>query len=150
MHSAALAKASMGGESSGWTSGMVSAVIAKAMRARRFEHAARLLSGKIEDYNLKASRGVHDVALLTEIVPTNARLAAELKDPERLRWILAAYAGAGELATEEVLELLLESARGWYNIVDDLARYLRALDASASGAGRAGPVMNRLRALVRG
>jgi len=139
----------MGGESSGWTSGLVSAVIAKAMRARRFDHAARLLAGKIEDYDLKAARGVHDVALLTEIVPTNARLAAELRDPERLKWILAAYSGAGELATEEVLELLLESARGWYNIVDDLSRYLRSLDASASGGGRTGPVVDRLRELVR-
>jgi hypothetical protein len=136
----------MGGGSSGWTSGMVSAVIEKALRSRRFDHAARLLAGKIEDYELKAARGVHDVALLAEIVPVNARLGAELKDADRLRWVVDAYAAAGEPATEAVLELLLECARGWYNMTDDLARYLRALETSG---GREGSAMDRLRELVR-
>jgi hypothetical protein len=76
-------------------------------------------------------------------------LAAELKDAARLKWIFDAYAGAGEIATEEVLELLLESARGWYNIADDVARYLRALEACASSGDRGGRVMDRLRELAR-
>jgi len=139
----------MGGGSSGWTTGLVSAVIAKAMRARRFDHAARLLGGKIEDYDVKASRGVHDVALLAEIVPVNVQLAAELRDGSRLKWIIDAYAGAGEIATEAVLEQLLESARGWYNITEDLARYLRALERSAPIGSGGGPAMDRLRKLVR-
>jgi hypothetical protein len=137
----------MGGGSAGWTSGMVSAVIEKAMRSRRFDYAARLLAGKIEEYELKAARGVHDVALLAEIVPTNARLAAELKDGGRLRWIVDAYADAGELATEAVLDLLLDSARGWYNVRDDLARYLGALEATA---GRDAPTLARLREIAKG
>jgi hypothetical protein len=140
----------MGGGSAGWTSGMVSAVIAKAMRARRFDHAARLLAGKIEDYELKAARGVHDVALLAEIVPVNAALAAELEDGSRLRWIVDAYAGAGELATEEVLDRLLESARGWYNLKEDLARYLRTLERSGPGVGGGGTALDRLRKLAGG
>jgi hypothetical protein len=139
----------MGGGSSGWTSGLVSTVIAKAMRARRFEHAARLLGGKIEDYDTKAARGVHDVALLAEIVPVNLQLAAELQDGSRLKWIVDAYAGAGEITSEEVLEQLLESARGWYNIVEDLSRYLRALERSTPSGDGGGPIMDRLRKLVR-
>jgi hypothetical protein len=137
----------MGGSSSGWTSGMVSTVIEKAIRARRFDHASRLLAGKIEEYDLKAARGVHDIALLAEIVPTNARLAVELREADRLRWIVAAYTRAAEPATDAVLDLLLESARGWYNMTDDLAGYLGALEKSGH---REGAVVDRLRSLVRG
>jgi hypothetical protein len=139
----------MGGGSSGWTTGMVSAVIEKAMRARRFDHAARLLAGKIEDYEVKSSRGVHDVALLAEIVPVNAALAAELKDGRRLRWIVDAYARAGEVASELVLGKLLESARGWYNIEEDLARYLQALESLAPNGSEERLALDRLRKLVR-
>jgi pSer/pThr/pTyr-binding forkhead associated (FHA) protein len=128
---------------------MVSSMIDKAMTARRFDHAARLLEGKLEDYTVKASRGVHDIALLAEIAPSNARLAAELRDGSRLAWIFAAYARAGAAMPEAVLTQLLEAARGWYAVARDVEGYLRAIEGSRSSCEPSEALLRRMREIVR-
>jgi hypothetical protein len=133
----------------GGSSTRVRSIIDKAMRAGQFEHAARLLDGKLEDYAVKAARGVHDIALLAEIAPLNAQLAAELKDGSRIAWILAAYARSGTVIPEVVLAQLLEAARGWYNVAHDIEGCLRALEGCRSSCETADPVLQRMREILR-
>ena len=133
----------------GASPGMVTAMIGKAMRAGRFDHAARLLEGKLEDYAVKAKRGVHDIALLAEIAPLNARLASELKDGARIAWIFAAFGRARTLMPEIAFAQLLEAAGGWYDVARDIEGYLRAIEGSRSSCEPAEPLLQRMRELVR-
>lgn len=129
--------------------GVVTLYIDKAMQARKFDRAARLLEGKLEDYEVKAARGVHDVAMLAEIAPFNARLAAELRDGARLSWVVSAYARARAVMSEATLAQLLEAADGWYNVSRDLEGYLSALEGGGPGARPPEPLLRRMREIAR-
>jgi len=133
----------------GGSTTMVASIIDKAMQARQFEHAARLLDGKIENYEVKAARGVHDIALLAEIAPLNAQLAAELEDGSRIAWVLGTYARAGTTIPEVVFAQLLEAARGWYNMAHDIEDYLRRLEGSRSSCESADPVLQHMKEILR-
>jgi hypothetical protein len=129
--------------------GMVTSYIDKAMQARRFDRAARLLEGKLEDYEVKAARGVHDIAMLAEIAPLNARLATELRDGSRLAWIVSAYTRARAVMSETAFAQLLEAADGWYNVAHDIEGYLNALESGRPGSEPPEPLLHRMREIAR-
>lgn len=117
----------LGGGSSGWTSNLVNDVIRKAISARRFDHAARLVDGKVEEFELRAKKGAVDLAALMEITDVALELAVNMKAPERVDWVLDHWMGLTLAMPMDSLDRLAEGCDDWYDLSRRLKDYLARL-----------------------
>ncbi len=139
----------LGGASSGWTSRLVVEVIEKALAAGKFQHAASLLDGKIQGFDFKISAGTLDVALLLEISKFNTILAGELKQPERLEWVLKSWTSSASPMPLDLLDMILAS-QGDGSIINSIETYLKALKGSDDTAHSRQTLVSRLEDAIRG
>jgi len=140
----------LGGSSSGWTSQLVNEVIEKALEAERYQQAASLLQGKIEDYERKCRRGVADVGRLVEISGYNLALAKALDDPRRTRWVVEQWSHASAAMPRPTAGALLELRDHLSMLRENIATYLEKLEAKGGTAEGDAEVVQQLRQLVRG
>lgn len=122
----------LGGASSGWTSVLVSEVIDKALAAERYDQAASLLQGKIDDFERKRARGVVDIGKLVEIGSTNLALAAATRDASRVAWVIEQWKHADVPMPEATLREVIEAAEGWLDLRNLLAGYVEKLSSGSS------------------
>ncbi len=139
----------LGGASSGWTPNLVVEVIEKALAAGKFRHAANLLDGKIKDFDFKISAGTLDVALLLEISGFNTILARELKQPERLEWVLRSWTSSASPMPLDLLDKILAS-KGDGSIINSIETYLTALKSTDDTAHSRQALVSRLEDIIRG
>jgi hypothetical protein len=139
----------LGGSSSGWTSQLVNEVIEKALEAGRYQQAASLLQGKIEDYERKSKRGVTDVGRLVDISGFNLELARAQRDPKRARWVLKQWTSAAVPMPRTTLDALVRAGGDLVDLTKELGSYLAALEARKSYSEADEPLMERLRGLVQ-
>ncbi len=138
----------LGGASSGWTSSLVVEVIEKALAAGKFNHAANLLDGKIQDFDFKISAGTLDVALLLEISGFNTTLARELKQPERLEWVIRSWTSSASPMPLDLLDKILE-ARSDGSTIDSIGAYLEVLKSTNDTAHSRKTLVSRLEKIIR-
>ena len=138
----------LGGASSGWKSSLVVEVIEKALAAKKFQHAASLLDGKIQDFDFKISAGTLDVALLLEISGFNTTLARELKQPDRLEWVIRSWASSASPMPLDLLDEIL-AAQGDSSITNSLKTYLTALKSTDDTAHSRQELVSRIENIIR-
>jgi hypothetical protein len=124
-------------------------VIEKALAANRYQQAASLLQGKIEDYERKTKRGVTDVGRLVEISGFNLELASAQRDPKRARWVLKQWISAAVPMPRTTLDALVRAGSELIDLTKELGSYLEALEARKSYSEADEPLMEQLRGLVQ-
>ncbi len=123
----------LGGDAAGWTSQLIDEVIEKALSVKRFEQAARLLDGKIREFDKEWNEGTADRDALIALAEFNLAIAQGLRDSKRLLWVIDRFRRFQEQMPESLLEQLEKAAAGWYDIGPDLESYAKAIETGAQG-----------------
>jgi hypothetical protein len=140
----------LGGSSSGWTSQLVNEVIEKALAAGRYQQAASLLQGKIEDYERKCRRGVADIGRLVDISTYNLTLAKALEDLVRAEWVIEQWTNAGAMVPAPIADTLVGLCDRLRGLSDLIGVYLDKLESGGNIESGDKLVVEKLRRLVRG
>jgi predicted RNA-binding Zn-ribbon protein involved in translation (DUF1610 family) len=118
----------LGGGSSGWTTQLIEEVIEKALSVGRFEQAARLLDGKINEFEKDSTGSSDDILLLAKICRLNAVVALGLQDGTRFDWIVEQWTKYKTLIPEELVQAMIKNSADWYEIIPKLDLYLSTFE----------------------
>lgn len=140
----------LGGGSAGWTSNLVNEVIQKAISANRLDHAASLIDGKIEDFQLRSRRGAVDLASLVEISAIVLELGIRMKDTARIDWVLDQWMGMSLAMPLDSVERLISGCEDWYDIKPRISEYLSKLMGKNETSVSEQAFIAKLRELTQG
>jgi len=140
----------LGGATGGWTSNLVNEVIHKALMAGRPEHAARLLDGKIEEFELRSGRGAVDLASLVEISSLSTIVGTRMRDASRLTWVIDQWTKVGLAMPADSFETIVSEAGGWFPIGEHLAGYLESLRRKQDLSDNEQQFIEQLVAVIQG
>jgi hypothetical protein len=120
----------LGGGASGWTSKLIDEVIEKALLAKRHDQAAKLLDGKIEEYEKSAQKKKFDKNILLTLSKYNLALASKIEDPERVKWVVRHWDLNKDPMPGFLLDDLETALGGWCDISSELKDYLAVVESS--------------------
>ncbi|MCP4600548.1 MAG: FHA domain-containing protein [Proteobacteria bacterium] len=138
----------LGGGQAGWTPQLIDEVIEKALSANRFEQAARLIDGQIQEIEKTSMKNETNRDSLVRLSKFNLAVARGLKDERRLKRVIDSFRRTAQPMPELLLDELEVTALGWYEIRDDLEGYLAALESSKRDSVRSAPIVKRLREMI--
>ncbi|MDD5307589.1 MAG: FHA domain-containing protein [Deltaproteobacteria bacterium] len=136
----------MGGSSAGFTPEMVTSLIRKAIAARRYDQAARMLDDKIGEFERAARSEAVDIEALAELSILDLIIAKALRDPDRVEWIFGQWSRFAAPMPERVLAAIEGECMEWHDPRPGLSSYLERLEQKS---GPRPPIESLLNALKR-
>ena len=148
-HDDATIPVELAGSSGGWTEKRILEVIESALSAQRYEQAARLLDGQMKIFARSCLAGELKQEVLEALSVLNIRVAENLHDERRLRWIVKYYSQYNVAMPVQLLRELETSASGWYDIYPDLERYLAIIQDERGNGPEGAQLPGHLRRMLK-
>lgn len=139
----------LAGSSSGWTDSVIYDVISSALRAKRYEQAARLLDGQMKLFTRACLAGQLNEKTLVTLSGYNIQTADKLRDERRLRWVVKYFSQYGITMPEQLLFDLASTAAGLCDIHQELEQYLAILKAEKRDKPEDVAVKNLLQKILK-
>jgi hypothetical protein len=140
----------LGGLAAGFTPEMVTSVIRKAIAARRYEQAAKMLDDKIGEFERAARSEAADIEALAELSILDLILAKALHAPDRVEWVIGQWTRFAAPMPERVVAAVEGECAGWHDPRPGLASYLARIEQKTDGARPPEGLLKALRRITSG